>query len=125
MSLEGTIATDGSESAVLGYLIDNEGREFDVTGGTFLNGGSGTINNPSGVKGNWGPTYASGGIPPINHANYYTTPDTGIITYPTGTVPVANFPTVGQAACIKSAGPPMVIGYCSTVVGSGGACTCN
>jgi hypothetical protein len=34
-------------------------------------------------------------------------------------------PTVNQAACIKAAGPPVVIGYCSTVVGAGGACTCN
>ena len=34
-------------------------------------------------------------------------------------------PTVGQAACIKSTGPPVTIGYCSTVVGAGGACTCN
>lgn len=34
-------------------------------------------------------------------------------------------PTVGYAACIKSAGPPVVIGYCSTVVASNGTCTCN
>ena len=34
-------------------------------------------------------------------------------------------PTVGQAACIKASGPPVVIGYCSTVVSSSGACTCN
>ncbi len=34
-------------------------------------------------------------------------------------------PTVGKAACIKSAGPPVVIGYCSTVVDSAGDCTCN
>jgi hypothetical protein len=41
------------------------------------------------------------------------------------TVPTVNSPTVGQAACIKSAGPPVVLGYCSSVVSSGGACTCN
>ena len=40
-------------------------------------------------------------------------------------IPVVGTPTVGQASCIKSAGPPLVIGYCSTVVGAGGACTCN
>jgi len=40
-------------------------------------------------------------------------------------VPVTGSPTVGQASCIKSSGPPIVIGYCSTVVGAGGACTCN
>ena len=34
-------------------------------------------------------------------------------------------PTVNHAACIKSSGPPAVIGYCSTVVDSSGACTCN
>jgi hypothetical protein len=40
-------------------------------------------------------------------------------------VVTAASPTVGHAACIKSAGPPLVIGYCSTVVDSSGACTCN
>ena len=42
-----------------------------------------------------------------------------------GTAPAVGTPTVGQAACIKAAGPPVVIGYCSSVVSSGGACTCN
>jgi len=40
-------------------------------------------------------------------------------------VATAGTPTVGNAACIKSLGPPIVVGYCSTVVGAGGACTCN
>jgi len=40
----------------------------------------------------------------------------------TSTVPLIAAPTVGQATCVKSAG---VIGYCSSVVGAGGACTCN
>lgn len=40
-------------------------------------------------------------------------------------IPVVGTPTVGQAACIKAAGPPVLIGFCSTVVGSTGACTCN
>ena len=40
-------------------------------------------------------------------------------------VPQVGTPTAGYAACIKAAGPPVVIGYCSTVVGSGGTCTCN
>jgi hypothetical protein len=31
----------------------------------------------------------------------------------------------GQAACIKSPGPPIVIGFCSTKVSSSGSCTCN
>jgi hypothetical protein len=40
-------------------------------------------------------------------------------------LPNVGTPTVGKAACIKAAGPPVVIGYCSTVVDAGGACTCN
>jgi hypothetical protein len=39
--------------------------------------------------------------------------------------PIVGTPTAGQAACIKAAGPPVLIGYCSTVVGTTGACTCN
>jgi hypothetical protein len=31
----------------------------------------------------------------------------------------------GYAACVLAAGPPVVIGHCTTVVGSGGACTCS
>lgn len=40
-------------------------------------------------------------------------------------IPNVGSPTANQAACIKSLGPPVVIGYCSTVVGSSGGCTCN
>ncbi len=40
-------------------------------------------------------------------------------------LPQVGTPTAGYAACIKSAGPPVVIGYCSTAVSSSGACTCN
>lgn len=40
--------------------------------------------------------------------------------------PQVGTPTVGQAACIKAAGPPVVIGYCSTAPTAGGTCTpCN
>ena len=68
---------------------------------------------------------------PTPAANYY--PNFAILNS-SGQIPAANLPnivpqvgtpTVNQAACIKSAGPPVVIGYCSTVVGAGGACTCN
>jgi hypothetical protein len=40
-------------------------------------------------------------------------------------IPTVGSPAIGHAACIKTAGPPVVIGYCSTVVSSSGACTCN
>jgi hypothetical protein len=40
--------------------------------------------------------------------------------------PLIGIPTVaGQATCIKSAGPPPVIGYCSSAVTASGSCTCN
>jgi hypothetical protein len=41
------------------------------------------------------------------------------------TVPQIETPAAGQATCVKSAGPPVVIGYCSTDVSSSGTCTCN
>ena len=34
-------------------------------------------------------------------------------------------PTAGHAACIKSAGPPIVVSYCTSVVASDGTCTCT
>lgn len=40
-------------------------------------------------------------------------------------VPQVGTPTVGHAACIKAAGPPVVIGFCSTTVDASGLCTCN
>ncbi len=42
-----------------------------------------------------------------------------------GTVPHVGNSSVGNATCIKSNGPPIVIGYCSTAVNSSGSCTCN
>lgn len=38
---------------------------------------------------------------------------------------VEGAPAAGHAACIKSAGPPVVIGFCSDAVSSSGTCTCN
>jgi hypothetical protein len=40
-------------------------------------------------------------------------------------LPQVGSPVPGHVACIKAAGPPVVIGYCSTVVSADGACTCN
>jgi hypothetical protein len=34
-------------------------------------------------------------------------------------------PTAGQAACIRSVGPPVVIGWCSSVTAATGVCVCN
>jgi hypothetical protein len=32
---------------------------------------------------------------------------------------------VGRAVCVKSSGPPIALGFCSTKVSSSGSCTCN
>jgi hypothetical protein len=48
--------------------------------------------------------------------------DSGILK---SAVPTFSTTTAGQATCIKSAGPPVQIGTCSTVVSASGACTCN
>src|SRR5882762_1241080 len=40
-------------------------------------------------------------------------------------IPSIGTPVVNSAACIKTVGPPVVLGYCSTVVAAGGTCTCN
>jgi hypothetical protein len=40
-------------------------------------------------------------------------------------IPTVGSPTAGRAACIKAAGPPVVIGFCSTGISSSGVCTCN
>lgn len=53
MTLDGTYATDGSDSGTRGYLIDNENESFTVTGGQFFNGGSGTTLNSAGVGSVW------------------------------------------------------------------------
>jgi hypothetical protein len=53
MTLDGTYATDGSDSGTRGYLIDNENESFTVTGGEFFNGGSGTTLNSAGVGSVW------------------------------------------------------------------------
>lgn len=43
----------------------------------------------------------------------------------TSSLPQVGTPTISHSTCVKSAGPPVVIGYCSTVVASDGTCTCN
>jgi hypothetical protein len=60
-------------------------------------------------------------FPNTNPVLFDTTPEIGTAPVPVTTAS----PTVGQAACIKSTGPPIVLGTCSTVVSSSGACTCN
>ncbi len=53
MNLSDVYANDGTNSASLGYLIDNEAPFMTVTGGQFFNSGSGAILNPAGVGSTW------------------------------------------------------------------------
>lgn len=57
--------------------------------------------------------------------NASTTSTVPIIVGTTNLVGGTGALTLNQAACIKSAGPPVTIGICSTVVSAGGACTCS
>ena len=49
----------------------------------------------------------------------------GAVINTTTAIPQIGTSTAGQASCIKSAAPPVLIGYCSTAVSGAGACTCN
>lgn len=49
----------------------------------------------------------------------------GVTITSSSAVPQTGTPTVGKAACIKAAGPPVLIGFCSTVIDASGGCTCN
>jgi len=40
-------------------------------------------------------------------------------------VPQVGTPTAGQVACIKSSGPPVIIGFCTGTVSGTSSCTCN
>ena len=53
MNLTAVDANDGADSAILGYLIDNEAAFFTSMGGQFFNNGTGSILNPDGVPSTW------------------------------------------------------------------------
>lgn len=111
-----------------GNLQGGSGQYLPLSGGTLATnaaiafqgtGAATTLANLKGVTAQTGTTTAdlvsySGTTGQIQ--------DSGV---PSASVTTASSPIVGQTACIKAAGPPIVIGTCSTVVGSGGACTCN
>jgi hypothetical protein len=62
--LFGDTFTNGTNSSTLGYLIDNESQNMTVSGGAYLNSGSGGILNPSGTCSTWLGVTASGNITP-------------------------------------------------------------
>jgi hypothetical protein len=52
-SLIGCDFVNGTNSSILGYLIDNQNEGLTVVGGTFFNSGSGAIINPAGQPSVW------------------------------------------------------------------------
>lgn len=69
-TIEGAYFTGGQNSGVLGYLIDNENQGFTSLGGQYLNGGSGTMVNVSGVGGTWISPFTGGGQAPVIYQSY-------------------------------------------------------
>jgi hypothetical protein len=94
---------------------------------TVYNNGSSTVTfNHSASNG----LYMPGGVPVTigggQMCQFMNQPTNGRwVAFSCTSLAVDAAPTAGNAACIKTAGPPVVIGYCSTVVGSTGGCTCN
>lgn len=120
-----TSATAGTNTSLIDARTSNQIQYTCSTTCTAVTPSGGTVTAVSVATANGVSGTSSGGATPA------LTIILGAIT-PTSTNGVtaasmlsATAPTVGQAACIKAAGPPIVIGTCSTVVGSGGACTCN
>ena len=118
-------ATNGANFSSPAFSITSNfwGSAASTSTFTFQNVlGSLTANNPTSTL---TLTY-NGGATSVGAINLGTLPlTTGTITQGADTVPVVATPTVGNAMCAKSAGPPVVLGYCSTVVSSTGTCTCN
>ena len=112
--------------------LTQTGTNFTLTGGpTALDAVSvGGSQNLTGVQGTAGTaiaaasgTFTNGNLRSTNATGDEV--DSGITTAHINALPTVGTPIVGQAACVKAAGPPVVIGFCSTVVSSSGACTCN
>jgi hypothetical protein len=113
-----SVAHSGA-SGPFGGIQDSFAGQVDFVDGP--NGGRVVNNANSAVVESWDenpanphtfnrPISVAGGVPISN----------------TNSIPhVGASPTVNRAACIKAAGPPVVIGFCSTVVDASGGCTCN
>ena len=103
-----------------GNVIFNDGGTLSISNSTFdlIGGTTATI----GVLTNGGVAVTT-----VHGLTFNTAPTTAYSTAAGGVNivdPIVGAPTAGQAACIKAAGPPVQIGYCSTTP-TGGSCTCN
>ena len=101
--------------------VMNASTAIQIAGNTVIPGLANGYHGTTGTKVQLSDgTGVSGNL--VKWAADGSTTESGI---PAGSIVTTGTPTVGNAACIKSAGPPVVIGYCSTVVSSSGVCTCN
>jgi len=123
-----TSAEETKESLNGGVTIDDHGNV--VTPGS-LNGHGGFMIAPGAGKqafffipgDNLSTTKEIYGTDKANNSYMWWVNDDGSARFTN--LPQVGTPTVGRVACIKSAGPPVVIGNCTTVPNSSGACTCN
>ncbi|MFZ0299797.1 MAG: hypothetical protein WAM13_15710 [Candidatus Sulfotelmatobacter sp.] len=116
---------NGGQPQVNGFLITQTTSNLD--GLIRLNGRS-PIKMTTNVINNQITSYASPNTSGVDFDYIYPGgQSTGVYVDGVGitNVPTVGAPTVGHASCIKSSGPPVVIGYCSTMVLSTGSCTCN
>jgi hypothetical protein len=112
-----------------GTLVMNPaaGKSFDIQGYLDINYNTIISSIVTGYHGTSGTklqmsdgTGTSGNV--AKYASDGSVADGGIAT---SAIVTAGAPTVGHASCVKSLGPPIVFGYCSTVVAADGTCTCN
>lgn len=102
----GTNQVNTGISGVIGWTANNNATFNPDTG--FSRDAAGTIDAGNGTLGNKSAT--------IKAAHLFA----GV-----NEVTVTAASTTTQAMCLKSAGPPVVLGICASVVSAGGSCTCN
>jgi hypothetical protein len=121
MALVGCYFTNGTNSSVLGYLIDNEAESLSVLGGFYDNGGSGAILNSGGSASVWVDAVVtnpgSGGLTPVA-TNIDRFGDIGIIggLQAASIISLGAISSVGGQASAGNLGVPVVV-YAHTTTG--------
>ena len=116
-------------SPVINFLVPNGTAAYATLGANAFLGGQ-SITTPSGSSMDVMPPDDSGATKEVYGTNHAVSQIVWEIN-DDGTAAFHNIPnnpgtaTPNQALCIKTAGPPLILGICSSVVSSGGACTCN
>ena len=110
--------TDASSKTASGFVINGSGGVYVGDKVTSYRGrlpdGNFTTEWPYTIK------KPHVGTPDITYDNTNSLP-----AIEPGALPGVESSGAGKAACIKSPGPPIVMGFCSTQLSSSGSCTCN